>query len=662
MSTDYSSSTVLLVALLGGIVLGGAVVVGLDSAGSDGTTTTGPDESVEDLTTFESAEEYRSYVQRGASDGTTFWRSGGPAVAVSRLDEGVAVEEGVDVGTDAGTVDRDDGAVDGDAGDGGGDAGSSGTATTPRSSDTNVQVGGIDEPDVLETDGEWAYYAGWRQHHRDDLGDPAVIDTSEPAAPEFAGSIQAGERLLLDGDTLLALESDAIYGFDVSDPENPTLRWEHALNHSVETARLADGTVYLVLRDDPATDHPCPVEPMGEAAASIPCTDVYRPVDVEGGDTTYTALAVDAESGAVGDRVSVVGSGDNTVVHVGHDGIYLTYEDSPSYAETRSEYLLGPGSEHLDDQAIERIREIQRYDLTARAARYELDAAVARRTQRLPEAERQETARSLQEGFQSYLAEHQRDLVRTGITRIATDGTELSVAETGEVPGRVLDQFSISERQGYLHVATTVNPPGTEWENDLYTLDGDLEVADSVTGMGTDQRIYSVRYVEDRAYVTTFRQVDPFHVIDVSDPENLQLQGELELPGYSDYLHPLSADRILGIGELDGQVTATNFDVSDPTDPQIADRLQLEDRWTAVSESHHAFLLDQRHGVFFLPGTEGGHVVSFEDGLELETTVETDGPAVRAAYVGDHLYVFGRDELVVLDQTDWSEVERLDLR
>ena len=72
--------------------------------------------------------------------------------------------------------------------------------------------------------------------------------------------------------------------------------------------------------------------------------------------------------------------------------------------------------------------------------------------------------------------------------------------------------------------------------------------------------------------------------------------------------------------------------------------------------------LDERHGVFFLPGSEGGHVVDYQNGtLERVTTVETDGPALRARYIGDYLYVFGPEEVVVVDETSWEETKRLEL-
>ncbi|AGN00265.1 hypothetical protein L593_01560 [Salinarchaeum sp. Harcht-Bsk1] len=653
MSTS-NAGTILLVAVVLGVAvgLGGAVVL-TDAGDSDGApSSTDPfeDGSVGSVETFDSAAEYREYIQRGSSQSVhNFW--GGPLVLTD-----VAVERD-DAGGDGGMETAPTGDSSAESGTDGG-----GSTDDRRTSGTNVQVQGIDEPDIVKTDGEWVYYAGsngryWEQSER-----TQVLNASDTAHPARSGAIPAGGQLLRSGDTLVAIESDTLYGIDVSDPEDPEEQWRVPLNHSVQTARLANGSVYLVLSDQPTADGPCPIEPLGDGRASIPCTEVYHPGGGAGGDTTYTALSLDPESGDVQDRVSFVGSAQNTVVYVSQGSIYLTFEDSPTRSETRLAFFQGPGSEHLDQQAKDRLEEIASYDLSPQAASIEIETTIQRRIQRLPEDEREQAMREIEEDYQTYVSEHKRELVRTGIVRVGIDDSSLAVEETGEVPGRVHGQFSLSERNGYLHVATSVTPMGGQWENDLYTLDSSLEIEDSVTGMGTDQRIYSVRYVDDRAYLVTFRQVDPLHVIDISDPTDLELQGELQLPGYSDYLHPIGDDQLLGIGEEDGQVKATLFDVGDPNDPVVADDIHFEDYGTAISQTHHAFLIDQRHGVFFLPGSQGGHVVNYENGsLDRVTTVETDGPALRARYIGDHLYVFGTEEVVVVNENTWEETERIDL-
>ena len=210
-------------------------------------------------------------------------------------------------------------------------------------------------------------------------------------------------------------------------------------------------------------------------------------------------------------------------------------------------------------------------------------------------------------------------------------------------------------------VATTVSTRReSQSANDLYVLNESLDVVGSVQGMAEGQRIYAARFVGDTAYLVTYRRVDPFHVIDLSEPRNPEELGQVKLPGFSQYLHPLGDDKVLGIGREDGQVKAVVFDVSTPTDPEVLDSKLIDDEWSAIARTHHAFLHDPKHGVFFLPGSEGGYVFSYGEGLEMERRIDTRGAAQRAMYVDDYLYVFGSEELVVVDETDWERVDTLD--
>jgi uncharacterized secreted protein with C-terminal beta-propeller domain len=198
---------------------------------------------------------------------------------------------------------------------------------------------------------------------------------------------------------------------------------------------------------------------------------------------------------------------------------------------------------------------------------------------------------------------------------------------------------------------------------DLYTLDAaTLDRRGSVEGMAPGQEVFAARYVDETAYVVTFRRVDPFHVVDLSDPDDPEELGQVRLPGFSSYLHPVSEDRVLGVGRANGSAKLTLFDVSTPSEPRVVDSLPVDEGWSAVSESHHAFLLDRRHGVAFVPGSEGGHVVDYtDDTLRVERTVETGERPTRARYVDDSLYVFAGQEVVVVDQETGERTARLRL-
>jgi inhibitor of cysteine peptidase len=232
------------------------------------------------------------------------------------------------------------------------------------------------------------------------------------------------------------------------------------------------------------------------------------------------------------------------------------------------------------------------------------------------------------------------------------------------VPGEPLDQFALDEYEDTLRITTTIPRAGdAESINHLYVLDSEsLDRESEVTGMGEDQRVYAVRYVGDTAYLITFRRVDPFYVVDFEEPTEPELLGDLKLPGFSTYLHPIDDDTVLGIGEENRQVKAVLFDVTEPTDPEVGDDLVLDERWSAIDNSHHAFLIDRRHGVFFLPAEEKGLVVNYTGGeLEVVAEVQADSRVSRARYVDDYLYVFAGEEVIVLDQSDWERTTTLTL-
>ena len=172
--------------------------------------------------------------------------------------------------------------------------------------------------------------------------------------------------------------------------------------------------------------------------------------------------------------------------------------------------------------------------------------------------------------------------VTTAIHRFdTTSPSRTTYRASGEVPGYVLNQWSLSEYRGVLRVATTQDPewwpgrPAAESESGVTTLaerGGALVPLGSVGGLGRGERIQGVRFVDDTGYVVTFRQTDPLYTVDLSDPAHPRVRGELKILGYSAYLHPLGPDLLLGVGQdatEEGRRLGTQlsvFDVSDLSD------------------------------------------------------------------------------------------------
>jgi len=194
---------------------------------------------------------------------------------------------------------------------------------------------------------------------------------------------------------------------------------------------------------------------------------------------------------------------------------------------------------------------------------------------------------------------------------------------TGTVPGRALNQFSMDENAGYFRIATT---SGENWRNDqfttsnnVYVLNQDLQVCGKLENIAPGEKIYSTRFMGDRAYMVTFQQVDPFFVLDLKDPSNPTILGKLKIPGYSDYLHPYDENHIIGFGKdtvvskgwngqnqafYEGMKVAV-FDVTDVGNPVEMSRAVIGDRGTdsELLRNHKTLLFSAEKNLLAFPVT-----------------------------------------------------------
>jgi hypothetical protein len=202
-----------------------------------------------------------------------------------------------------------------------------------------------------------------------------------------------------------------------------------------------------------------------------------------------------------------------------------------------------------------------------------------------------------------------------------SSATRTTYVGTGTVPGYVLGRWALSEHEGVLRVATTRQPP---WSPDvpgdasrdtapatssmlvkLVERDGALVETGRVGGLGRTEHIKAVRYFGDLAAVVTFRQTDPLYLVDLSGGP--KVVGELKVPGFSTYLHPIGDGLLLGVGQdatEEGQVTGMQlsvFDVSDPSNPSLVDRLPIGHGWSPALDDSRAFAYDADGRLAVLP-------------------------------------------------------------
>ena len=267
-----------------------------------------------------------------------------------------------------------------------------------------------------------------------------------------------------------------------------------------------------------------------------------------------------------------------------------------------------------------------------------------------------------------------RDTIQTtNIYRFDLGADDVPLTAMGAVPGVTLNQFSLDESaDGLLRVATT-SGFGDRASSGVYTLAasaGNLQTIGSVTGLAPGEQIYSVRFIGDRGYVSTFRQVDPLFVIDLANPARPRVVGQLKVPGFSSYMHPLDATHLLGIGrDVDpatGRVLGLQlsiFDVGNPANPkQTATYTFAGDGWQSWSAAlwdHHALSWFAEQGILTLPVQQGDWwqgstgLVVFKvdthstDGFTNLGEITHDGPVQRSVRIGEFLYSVSAGEVKV---------------
>lgn len=217
--------------------------------------------------------------------------------------------------------------------------------------------------------------------------------------------------------------------------------------------------------------------------------------------------------------------------------------------------------------------------------------------------------------------------INTNIYKFALKEGNTKYLGKGRVSGNILNQFSMDEHEGYFRIATTVQKytgNGVNMTNHLFILDQGMNVAGKIENIAPEEKIYSVRFIGNRGYMVTFKTVDPLFVLDLKDPKNPGILGELKIPGYSNYLHPYDENHIIGFGKeaveveeshWSGQGTVKNayylgmkialFDVSDVKNPKEKFKVEIGDRGTdsELFWNHKALLFNKDKDLLAFPVT-----------------------------------------------------------
>ena len=454
-------------------------------------------------------------------------------------------------------------------------------------SDTNTQVLGVDEADLMETDGEFIYVLA---------GDHLMVTRAWPAEE---ASVQS--RLLLEGrplgmylrkdagelvvltdpsysqpDPLSGGSSDRVIGqgsqvkttiIDISESSAPAVLREVYTQGSLQDSRVVGDTLYVVSYADLGTSR-----------------YVWEYENKEKG---IRAVKDSALADWLPGRFDNLRSGDGWAVGDSDvsDCESVYYSDRAS-----GNFMVNVESLDLKDISSE---------FKGTSVLTSVDAVYANANNLYV------VGSEASDGpWQSY-----DNSIETVVHRFDISGGQAApdYMGSGKIPGWVLNQFSLDEHDGHLRVATTSQGEG-DTSTGLYVLDDSMDIVGEVTDLAPGEQIYSVRFEGDDGYVVTFEQIDPLFTFDLSDPEDPQLMGELKITGFSNYMHPMGDGHLLAVGmEASEEGWATNlsvsiFDVSDLSEPSLASRLQIEDAYGSEAQYEHlAFNYYAPEGVLLMP-------------------------------------------------------------
>lgn len=480
-------------------------------------------------------------------------------------------------------------------------------------STTNNQVEGVDEADLVKTDGSFIY----------SISDSKVLisDIRNPEAMSVASEITFEEemypqQLFLSGDTLVVLGSRysaipfegtirdyqshiglvSVFLYDITDPAAPQQLREFGTEGNLNNARLANNILYYVTNVYPdfwsieeqdngeLRPHTYDSEGDGELQP-MPLENIsILPGSMEGSYSIITAIDLsEPEQNTIATKGFLGGS----------EQLYMTEE---TLYLTASHYMP------IDEQNLE---------------------------------------------GDTSMAIWMPQFANTEIFKFMLNGTDVQFQASSEVTGTLLNQFSMDEYNGHFRVVTT---EGVAWDeaapskNHLFILDSGMKQVGSVEDLAKGERIYSARFIADMAYMVTFKETDPLFVIDVSAPSSPKVLGELKIPGFSNYLHPLDENHLIGFGYdtklepvkdgeplvVTGGMKISLFDVSDFSIPKEKDTEIIGGRGTysPLQYDHKALFIHPESDLFGFPVTvyagEGDNV-NFEAQGSMVYTITPEG-------------------------------------
>ncbi len=492
-------------------------------------------------------------------------------------------------------------------------------------SSTNVQVKGVDEADIIKNDGEYIYAIS---------GENVIIAKAHPPKKAHISSKiklnTTPKHLFVNSDKLITISKKGEYYwktnserktiieiYNISQRNDPNRIKRIESTGIYFDSRMINKRVYLILTEPINPEKiQLPQITTNHQTKTIQPTQIKHFKPLSRSYKYTTILGFDLEKMNLTEETYLMGRAQN--LYVSRKNIYITNKTRPGL-DFREEILEEAVSPVLPSGVKSLVEEFNGSDLSKAKRFLRIQNVLKGYLESLNETDRREFLGKVRERTSEIVEDFKYELDKSTIHKITIKNGEINYVTRGEVPGRILNQFSMSEYKGYFRIATTtghVNRTSDEdaAKNNMYVLNDNLEVVGKVEDLAPGEKIYSARFMGDKAYLVTFKKVDPLFVIDLKNPQEPEVLGKLKITGYSNYLHPFEENYLIGIGKStvaaeEGDfawyqgVKISLFDISDLNNPKQVSKFVIGDRGTEspALRDHKAFLLSKNKNLLALP-------------------------------------------------------------
>lgn len=516
--------------------------------------------------------------------------------------------------------------------------------------ETNVQVKGVDEADIIKTDGQYIYYLTGEEliiARADGENTRILSRTAYAAADAFSAAYYGAQEMFLQNGCVAILASGSasvltkdrqfyqdqtsVLLYDVSNPARPKLKKTLGQSGYYLSSRMVDGVLYLV-----TTQY---------------VWNVMEGVPVSFAPSTW------------------------------RDGSYETVAVSNIYVPDRGLtdcYTIVSSIDMQQADAIDEVKAVLGNGGSIYCSGDRMLLAASDWTSETGDIAPDETGKNVQ---------ITKSGSRTSLVLFSLDKGRIEKLANCTLNGHLLNQFSMDEYEGVFRIVTTVDNytekiytdgiDTYEYEDEryncLYTLNASLEPLGALENLAKDEEVKSVRFDGDIAYFVTFRQTDPLFTVDLSDPAKPAVMSTLKIPGFSSYLHVYADGRLLGVGydadENTGWqqgVKLTMFDTSDKADVKELTTKLLKADWTPVGYNHKSILVDAKRNIIAFPADDCYYVFSYDEatGFTQEGKLASGsggwGENLRGLFIGDMLYICSSTRLTVISLPGFAEVKTLE--